>query len=684
MIRPGRIVAILSLALLSLATTCSAQVSSLAPPPTPAAASPREECVPGRVLVKLKPDTADLVSQSGPRVGTLSRSLRSVFTRHRVAAANPLFPGLRADRGGLRATEHASQVRAQFSKRASRATLAGSVPDLENIFVLDYASGEAPAAVAAELKTHPEVVYAEPDLIVHTTATPNDPYFSSTGSWGQSYADMWGLQKINAPAAWDVTTGSDSVLIAVVDTGLDTTHPDLAGRFVSGWNFVNNSADVTDGYGHGTHVSGTIAAATNNGIGVAGIDWSGKILPVKGLDNTGSGTTSVLAQAMEYAADQGADVMNNSWGGSGCSQTLQDAVNYAYGLGCIVVAAAGNDSSNTKYYSPAGLQNVVCVAATDATDAVAWFSNYGTLVDVSAPGVDVLSLRASGTDLYHDGTHIVATNYYRASGTSMACPHAVGVLGLLLAAHPTWSTADIISQLDGTTDNIDTLNDGYEGLIGTGRINAGKAVGGTASGERTVLYSFTFDDSLGNGDGWAQAGERLQLTVTLKHFTGATSNVTATLTTSDPYISFVTNSASWGPVSGWRLVDNAAHPFVFDISSACPELHTANFTVTITAPGYTESENISIPVSMYLPGWPVAKGGVDRAYPVLADVDGDGEQETIVYSGRVARAQRRWNGGPGLAHRSHSWMDLLVPDHPLRRRHRRRRPAGDRVGEQLH
>ena len=504
--------------------------------------------------------------------------------------------------------------------------------------------------MAAELTKHPEVVYAEPDLLMHTTLTPNDPYFSSTGSWGQSYADMWGLQKINAPAAWDVTTGSDSVLVAVVDTGLDTTHPDSAGRFVSGWNFVTNTGTMLDDFGHGTHVSGTIAAATNNELGVAGINWAGQILPLKALDQNGSGPMSTLARALQYAADQGAEVMNNSWGGSGYSQTLQDAVNYAYGLGCIVVAAAGNSASDVKYFEPAGLENVVSVAATGPQDVRASFSSYGSLVDVSAPGVDILSLHATGTDMYGGGTHIVGTNYYRSDGTSMACPHAVGVLALLLAAHPTWSTAHIVSQLVGTADNIDSLNTSYAGLLGMGRLNAAQALTGTVSGRRIVLRSFTLDDSLGNGDGWVEAGERIQLAVKLKHFAGDSPGVTATLTTSDPYISFVTNSVSLGDLSDWETVDNSGHPFVFDVSSACPQLHTATLTLTVTTPGYSHTDTIPIPISMYLPGWPVAKAGGLKQHPVLADVDGDGVQEAVVVSGAIHVVKGDGSDAPGLAY----------------------------------
>src|SRR6185369_7783276 len=191
----------------------------------------------------------------------------------------------------------------------------------------------------------------------------NDPYFNSLGTWGQWYDDLWGVKKIGAPSAWDTTAGA-GVVVAVVDTGIDFTHPDLAGNIFTnpkeipgngidddhngyvddyqGWNFVASNNSPIDDHGHGTHVAGTIAASGNNGIGVIGVAWQAKVMPLKGLSSTGSGWDSDLAHAIIYAADNGADVISNSWGGFGQSQTEADAVAYAYSLGAVVVAAAGN------------------------------------------------------------------------------------------------------------------------------------------------------------------------------------------------------------------------------------------------------------------------------------------------------------------------------------------------------
>jgi len=358
----------------------SAVLGQFTPPrgPDDLGDTPTPAFAPDRVIVKLTPDAAmGVMGRGGKRVPPgLAKAMEKANAKWVEPLFADLWPG--HGKGPIHAADEARSIHARFPGRAARAPWNTPVPDLENILVLTLEEGADVYAAVAELKQDPDVVYAEPDRLVHTFATPNDPYFSSTGSWGQPYADMWGLYKINAPAAWDITTGSDSVVIAVVDTGLDYNHPDIAGRVwtnsgeipgngidddgngfiddVRGWDFAYGDNDPMDGYGHGTHVSGTIAAATNNGLGVAGITWAGKILPVKGLDDSGSGYDSTLALAMRYAADNGADVMNNSWGGSGVSQTIQDAVDYAYALGCIVVAAAGNSNSDAKYFSPPGFR----------------------------------------------------------------------------------------------------------------------------------------------------------------------------------------------------------------------------------------------------------------------------------------------------------------------------------------
>ena len=278
----------------------------------------------------------------------------------------------------------------------------------------------------------PGVVYAEPNYIQRVADTvPNDYYYAS---------DQYGLGKIRAPQGWDLSIGDNSVVIAVVDTGVRLTHEDLVGKIVAGYDFVNNDSDPTDDYGHGTHVAGIAAAITNNSLGVAGTSWGAKIMPVKVLDSSGSGTSTNCANGIKWAADHGADVINMSWGSTSSSQVIQDAVNYAYSLGVTMVAAAGNNAGSGLTFDddvlyPAHYDHVIAVGATDNTNTRASFSNYGSTLDVMAPGVNILS------------TYYSANNSYAyMSGTSMATPFVAGVAAIL-AGITGGNTPDEIDQV---------------------------------------------------------------------------------------------------------------------------------------------------------------------------------------------------------------------------------------------
>lgn len=305
----------------------------------------------------------------------------------------------------------------------------------------------------AEYSKMAEVQYAEPRTLYHATWTPNDPLYSS---------DQYGPQKMQAPAAWDVTKGSSSVVVAVIDTGVQTDHPDLTGKTVAGYDFVNNDSNPYDEQGHGTHVAGTVAATTNNGIGVAGVAPDVKVMPVRVLDRNGSGTNDWVASGITYAADNGAKVINMSLGGSSGSQALQDAVNYAWSKGVVVVAAAGNSNTSSPSY-PAYYTNCIAVAATDSNDAKASFSNYGSWVDVAAPGVSIISTTLGG-------------GYAKYSGTSMASPHAAGVAALVASQGK--SHTEVRSILEGTADRISGTGNYWT----HGRLNAYRAVTGDDDG----------------------------------------------------------------------------------------------------------------------------------------------------------------------------------------------------------
>jgi subtilisin family serine protease len=247
---------------------------------------------------------------------------------------------------------------------------------MSGVYVLELPPGTDAGRAAVRLAADPDVAWAEPVFEYHATFTPNDPFFASTGTWGQSYADLWGLHKIDAATAWDTANGTGTV-VAVVDTGVDYTHPDLAANMwtnageipgngsdddgngfiddVRGWDFVDDDNDPDDEHFHGTHVAGTVAAVGNNGTGVVGLAWGARIMPVRGLDSHGTGSSDELAECLVYAAESGADVISNSWGGFGTSQVIVDAIATARALGAVVVAGAGNDGSLVDGFEPASI-----------------------------------------------------------------------------------------------------------------------------------------------------------------------------------------------------------------------------------------------------------------------------------------------------------------------------------------
>jgi thermitase len=250
-------------------------------------------------------------------------------------------------------------------------------------------SGSVPAAVAA-LERDPAVAYAEPNFLYHATATSDDPRL----------AQLWGLTRISAPGAWNVTTGSPAVRVAVVDTGISTDHLDLSANVVPGFDFVQNDSDPRDFNGHGTHVAGTIGARGNNGRGVAGVDWQVSLMPVRVLDGSGRGSSANVTAGFAYACSHGASIVNASLGGTGYSTAMRDAMGSPACANTLFVVAAGNEGLSddaAPHYpcsygaAPDSLPNVICVAATDQGDRLASFSNYGSSVDLAAPGVAITS-----------------------------------------------------------------------------------------------------------------------------------------------------------------------------------------------------------------------------------------------------------------------------------------------------
>ncbi len=430
---------------------------------------------------------------------------------------NPALARTQNGNGSFRGKEVvANEVLVKFRVSTSQESIA-SVKQNENIDVdeevgdgsiqLLHSRSKDVATLVNELSARGDVVYAEPNYVVHASALPNDPLFSL----------LWGLRNIgqnigcgefcfgspvgtpgadiSVVSAWDISTGSRANVVAVVDTGIDYNHPDLAANVWSaptaftvriggititcaagthGFNALRNTCNPLDDNDHGSHVSGTIGAVGNNGIGVAGINWTASIMGAKFLSASGSGTLAGAINAIEFtiqakqafASTAGANVrvLSNSWGGGGFSQALLDEINKANASNMLFVAAAGNSSANNDitpaYPASFNAPNVVAVAATDNTDALAWFSNFGpTSVHLGAPGVDVLSTIIGG--LY---------DYF--SGTSMATPHVSGAAALVLS-RCSLDTAALKSNL---LNNVDLISSLTGRTVTGGRLNVNKAI----------------------------------------------------------------------------------------------------------------------------------------------------------------------------------------------------------------
>ena len=369
----------------------------------------------------------------------------------------------------------------------------------------DHLSLEQVWAISRKLMTLPQVEYAEPDQILRPIFTPNDPRYGE--QW--HYYGAWG---INLPAAWDLTTGSSKIVVAVIDTGI-TNHADLLANTIPGYDFISDVWTANDGNGrdnnpsdpgdwveaddcengslpqnsswHGTHVAGTIGAVSNNGLGVAGINWNSKILPVRILGRCG-GSLSDLADAMRWAAGLSvpgvsanpnpARVLNLSLGGPGaCETTLQNAVNNVTAAGASVVVAAGNELTDASDSTPANCSGVITVAATDESGDLALYSNYGSTVEISAPGggffAGVLSTSNAGATLP------TSDSYAYHMGTSMAAPHVAGVVSLMLSRNPNLTPDQVLQILQETAKPFP--GDGLCDLFfpcGAGIVDAGAAV----------------------------------------------------------------------------------------------------------------------------------------------------------------------------------------------------------------
>ncbi len=304
---------------------------------------------------------------------------------------------------------------------------------------------------AATIQSNRAVRFLEANPSLSATTAPDDT----------SYGQQWAPARIGAEAAWDMTMGSAGVVVAVLDTGLDPSHPEFAGKTIAGWDFFNNDADPSDDNGHGTHVAGVAGALTNNALGIASIGRATTIMPVKVLNQYAGGNHATAASGVLWAVDNGARIINLSLGSAATSATLESAINYAFDHGVLVVAAAGNGNTATPFY-PAAYVNTMAIGGTDSVDARYSMSNFGTWLDMMAPGVSIYS------------TNWGPSAYNTRTGTSQAAPHVSAVAALMLALDDTLTPTYLRDMLQSSA--LDLGAAGLDTMFGYGRLDAAAAV----------------------------------------------------------------------------------------------------------------------------------------------------------------------------------------------------------------
>ncbi|MCD6132292.1 MAG: S8 family serine peptidase [Candidatus Hydrothermae bacterium] len=469
---------------------------------------------------------------------------------------------------------------------------------LDLIFIIDYEDKVNVPEICDVLKTLPEIEYSEPDYLYPVKLLPNDPLLGD-----DFYAKEWHPFKIKCPEAWDLSTGSDNIVLGPIDSAVDWDHPDIYDNLwvnpsedangngiadwpadsngidddgngfvddVFGWDFVDNDWDPSPESpeeNHGTHVFGIMSAVTNNGVGVASIPWHSKGMAFR-CGQGGYILTSSAINAMKYAADNFVYVENFSWGSYYYSSSLNDAVQYVFNSDVIMFGAAGNETTNVAIY-PARYDHVVGVAATNYYDEKTFWSNYGPGVDVCAPGENIYSTVPGGS-------------FEQWDGTSMASPTAAGVAGLLRAYKPSLSVAEVESLIVWSCDDIYPLNpDTLYGKLGAGRVNAWRALA-MVTYSNPYIIDYTVDDYSGNNDGRPEPGERVRLYFKVTneiHWLDA-SNLIFTFHTDDAGITMLDSVVQISTLLNGDTVDIASDFIEFDVSG---NTRFVNFSIKITA-----------------------------------------------------------------------------------------------------
>ncbi|MEI8175514.1 MAG: S8 family serine peptidase [Candidatus Omnitrophota bacterium] len=580
---------------------------------------------------------------------------------------------------------------------------------------------DMPVAEAVKnLENDPAVEYAEPNYKITFDAAPlpNDPLLKTVGSWGQSYADLWPLTKIQCPDAWQLFAkngrpgyefAGDGVVVAVIDTGVDYYHTELSDNIwvnpaliqsgvirdtngdgtvniydldanrdktitaatelpdnAIGHNFADNNSDPYDLGDHGTNVAGIIAAKGNNGVGGIGVAPKAKIMCVKiaSSDDPSSSVISNGAPAIRYAADNGAQVANASWSMPGVSKTLIDAVSYADWKGCLVVVAAGNEGYDLAAEAPCNVDGALTVVASTQNDELYGSSNYGLGASVSAPGGGYPTDLPSG-DIQNNNnivtlkSHMSASRtwnaspgFERACGTSVAAPFAAGVAALIKCRYPNDVPQTIRARMMAGCDPIDALNPANAGLMGTGRVNAYKALTVTPQPLLKLIQV--------KADGIA-TGRQGTMVVSVKNFWLGITGVTATLQTTDPNVTIPNGTASLGAIDQYAVKDNASAPFTVLIGAGVADGATVRLDVVLTGDnGYRTVCPIVYQNSYFKSAGnesALPMVGAHPVYSLFRDLDGDGLPDVLFID---------WNGtGNTKFYRNTgtgSFTDVPLPD----------------------
>ena len=477
-----------------LVASLAVAATGMAPPPTSNAPSPNAPWVSGEILVQI---SADAFRSAGYQQDLATSGRTGLPTVDQSLAAIGAFD--------------ISNVFDQGNDPAAR-----SAAGLDRILRVRYGANLAPDQASRQMLGKSEIAFAEPNYIAHSLLTPNDPTYPlqwAHNNTGQAISYTGGNVgtadcDTDTDQAWDLQTGSSTFILSVIDTGVDTGHPEFAGRTVAGYDYVNNDSNPTDDNGHGTCCAGIAAGAGNNGAGTAGVAWNVKIMPVKVLDSAGSGQYTWVASGMTFAADNGAKILSMSLGGP-ASSTLLTAVNYAVNTkGCALFAATGNANASSLDY-PAAYSNVISVGAlspcnerksTTSCDGEYWWgSNYGTGIDFMAPGTRIHCADIRGAGGFGSGDYISDFN-----GTSSATPHAAGIGALVWCQNPALTNTGLLGVLQTNCDDMGTA--GYDTQTGYGRLNAFRAVqnasGGGGGGTPVTVFSEDFEVNVVPGSIW--------------------------------------------------------------------------------------------------------------------------------------------------------------------------------------